>query len=506
MNGTASVTGTAATEADTFLSKAAGILTDYVASRDDRAALVTRLAAPEELYRCFDQLGTSLRLGDNENPVTSEQLLAAMQVALNFSTRTCHPLFFNQLYGGPEPVGIAGEWLAVATNTNAHTYEVAPVFTLAEIEVLAKMARVVGGAYAQTHDGLFVPGGSIANLYGMHLARNRADPEFKRRGAVGGPCLVAFTSAHAHYSYMKAATMTGLGSDNLIVVPCAANGSMFPAALEAAIVAAKERGGIPFFVGSTAGTTVLGAFDPLPAISEICERHKLWHHVDGTWGAAVLLSRTHRDLMAGCERSDSLSWNPHKMMGLPLQCSVFLTQHEGILKRTNASGASYLFQPDKLHSELDLGDKTIQCGRRPDAFKLWFAWKAYGDGGYESRLDHAMSLARYLEEKILQDGHAFVLVHPRSYTNVCFYWIPPSMRPFCLERATESEKQELGNVAPRLKSHMQAVGDAMIGFQPLGSWPNFFRIVFASAWTLQVKDLDLLLKRMDDYGTQLYSE
>lgn len=64
---------------------------------------------------------------------------------------------------------VAGEWLAVATNTNAHTYEVAPVFTLAEIEVLAKMARVVGGAYAQTHDGLFVPGGSIANLYGAPI-------------------------------------------------------------------------------------------------------------------------------------------------------------------------------------------------------------------------------------------------------------------------------------------------------------------------------------------------
>lgn len=178
--------------------------------------------------------------------------------------------------------------------------------------------------------------------------------------------------------------------------------------------------------------------------------------------------------------------------------------------------------------------------------------QAYGDGGYESRLDHAMSLARYLEGKILQDGHAFVLVHPRSYTNVCFYWIPPSMRPFCLDRATDSEKRELGNVraqatwlyeqsyllfdcleaqrlllskkctcfkrlsispllpwlqvAPRLKSHMQAVGDAMIGFQPLGSWPNFFRIVFASAWNLQVKDLDLLLKRMDDYGTLMYSK
>ncbi len=63
------------------------------------------------------------------------------------------------------------------------------------------------------------------------------------------------------------------------------------------------------------------------------------------------------------------------LQGMPLQCSVFLTQHADILRRTNAGGAAYLFQPDKLHAEYDLGDKTIQCGRRPDAFKLWLAWK-----------------------------------------------------------------------------------------------------------------------------------
>ncbi|KAK9917530.1 hypothetical protein WJX75_005371 [Coccomyxa subellipsoidea] len=489
-------TGIADAEADSFLLKAAHILTEYVASRGDLAAPVIQLASPEELYSHFDEVKASLTLDDGEKPATEEQLLAAIRVALEFSTRTSHPLFFNQLYGGPEPVGIAGEWLAVATNTNAHTYEVAPVFTLAEVEVLAKMARIVGGAYAGTHDGLFVPGGSIANLYGMHLARNRADTGFKSRGAVGGPRLVAFTSEHAHYSYLKAATMTGLGSDNLVVVPCDGNGAMLPSALEQAILAAKARGGVPFFVGTTAGTTVLGAFDPLPAISEICERHGLWHHVDGTWGAAALLSHTHRSLMAGCERADSLSWNPHKMMGLPLQCSVFLTQHAGLLKQTNASGASYLFQPDKLHAEYDLGDKTIQCGRRPDAFKLWLAWKAYGDAGYEARLDHAMHLAQYLETKILEDGNAFLLVHPRSFTNVCFYWVPPCMRPFHLDRATQSELADMGKVAPKLKHHMQMNGDAMIGFQPLGSWPNFFRIVFASAWSLTEKDLDALLDQI----------
>lgn len=86
---------------------------------------------------------------------------------------------------------------------------------------------------------------------------------------------------------------------------------------------------VPFFVGTTAGTTVLGAFDPFDQIAAICKKHRVWMHVDGCWGAAALLSPEHRHLMKGCELSDSLAWNPHKLMGLPLQCSAFLTTHKG---------------------------------------------------------------------------------------------------------------------------------------------------------------------------------
>lgn len=86
---------------------------------------------------------------------------------------------------------------------------------------------------------------------------------------------------------------------------------------------------VPFFVGTTAGTTVLGAFDPFEQIAAICKKHGVWMHVDGCWGAAALLTPEHRHLMKGCELSDSLAWNPHKLMGLPLQCSAFLTTHKG---------------------------------------------------------------------------------------------------------------------------------------------------------------------------------
>ncbi|KAL3149142.1 hypothetical protein ABBQ32_001977 [Trebouxia sp. C0010 RCD-2024] len=456
------------------------------------------------LKQHFEKAGIPLELPDGQAATPTDSLLAGVSTALQYSVRTGHPGFFNQLYARADAVSIAADWLAVAANTNVHTYEVAPVFTAVEVEVLSKLARCVGGQYATCHDGLFAPGGSISNIYGMHLARNHADPDFRTRGAFGGPHMVAFTSEHAHYSYLKAAFLTGLGTDNLIKVECNDVGQMLPEALDQALATAREQGKVPFFVGTTAGTTVLGAFDPFEQIAAICKKHGVWMHVDGCWGAAALLSPEHRHLMKGCELSDSLAWNPHKLMGLPLQCSAFLTTHRGLLQQSNASNATYLFQPDKLNREYDLGDKTIQCGRRADAFKLWLAWKAYGDEGYGARVTHSASLAIHFEQRIKASDGAYVLSHPRSFVNVCFWWVPPALRPFQAATASQQDAATLDKVAPKIKDAMQQAGDAMIGFQRLQGLPNFFRIVFPSAWTVSSADLDALLTRIEGVGNKLF--
>ena len=126
---------------------------------------------------------------------------------------------------------------------------------------------------------------------------------------------------------------------------------------------------------------MLGAYDPFDRVAEICERHGMWHHVEACWGGGAMLLSDVDSLVRGLNLADSVSWNPHKMSGAPLQCSVFLTHHEGMLKSANASSAAYLFQPDKLFAEMDTGDKTIQCGRKTDMLKLWMMWKSKGDDG-----------------------------------------------------------------------------------------------------------------------------
>ena len=128
---------------------------------------MVRLANPDVLRRQFEDANIPLELEDGQAATPEEDLLAGVTTALKYSVRTGHPGFFNQLYARADPVSIAADWLAVAANTNVHTFEVAPVFTAVEVEVLSKLARCIGGQYAQHHDGLFAPGGSISNIYGM---------------------------------------------------------------------------------------------------------------------------------------------------------------------------------------------------------------------------------------------------------------------------------------------------------------------------------------------------
>ena len=142
----------------------------YVKSQGDPNEPVVKLASPAALKSHFEQAGLPLELEDCQQAAASQQLLSGVSTALRYSVRTGHPGFFNQLYARADPVSIAADWLVVAANTNVHTYEVAPVFTAVEVEVLSKLARCIGGEYAQEHDGLFAPGGSISNIYGKSLA------------------------------------------------------------------------------------------------------------------------------------------------------------------------------------------------------------------------------------------------------------------------------------------------------------------------------------------------
>ncbi|KAF4788489.1 Glutamate decarboxylase 2 [Turdus rufiventris] len=381
-------------------------------------------------------------------------------------------------------------------------------------------------------------GGAISNMYAMLIARFKMFPEVKEKGMAAIPRLVAFTSEHSHFSVKKGAAALGIGTDSVILIRCDERGKMIPSDLERRIVEAKQKGFVPFLVSATAGTTVYGAFDPLIAIADICKKYKIWMHVDGAWGGGLLMSRKHKWKLNGVERANSVTWNPHKMMGVPLQCSALLVREEGLMQSCNQMHASYLFQQDK-HYDLsyDTGDKALQCGRHVDVFKLWLMWRAKGTTGFEAQIDKCLELAEYLYNKIKnREGYEMVFdgkVRSNSvrqkagtlvtkpvvvpvplflrecrdkdneaapqHTNVCFWYIPPSLRGM---EDSEERTSRLMKVAPVIKARMMEYGTTMVSYQPLGDKVNFFRMVISNPAATH-QDIDFLIDEIERLGQDL---
>jgi glutamate decarboxylase len=434
------------------------------------------------------------------------ELRAAAEEVMRWSVRTSHPRFVNQNFAGPDPIGVVGDWMGAALNTTNATFEVAPVFTLMEIGILDKLATIAG--FPRTHGrddvppGMFCPGGSVGILFALQLARHRLDPDIVRRGATGTRMAI-FVSTSGHYSAKKAAALLGIGTDAVIPVDASTSGAMIPAALAAAIDASIAGGRQPLAVVATAGTTVTAAFDPLDAVADICAQRDIWLHVDGAYGASALFSPTHRHRLAGVERADSLVWDLHKMMGMTQQCSVLLVRDPDQLEPCFAAHADYLFQPDKRNAALDAGDRTFQCGRRVDVMKLWLTWKAHGDAGFADRIDHAVAIADHVRSAIAASGGRFAPVVAGEFTNVCFLWVPPELRPIELGTLAEEDHERVHALAPRVKARMQDDGTALMGYQPVGGI-NCFRLLFMNP-RVTTEDADTLLDLIDHYATEEWS-
>uniref|UniRef100_A0A803XQG7 Glutamate decarboxylase 1 n=1 Tax=Meleagris gallopavo TaxID=9103 RepID=A0A803XQG7_MELGA len=252
---------------------------------------------------------------------------------------------------------------------------------------------------------------------------------------------------------------------------------------------------------SNCSTTVYGAFDPIQEIADICEKYNLWLHVDAAWGGGLLMSRKHRHKLNGIERANSVTWNPHKMMGVLLQCSAILVREKGILQGCNQMCAGYLFQQDKQYDvSYDTGDKAIQCGRHVDIFKFWLMWKAKGTVGFENQINKCLELAEYLYTKIKnREEFEMVFEGEPEHTNVCFWYIPPSLRgmPDCDER-----REKLHRVAPKIKALMMESGTTMVGYQPQGDKVNFFRMVISNPAATK-SDIDFLIEEIERLGQEL---
>jgi len=214
---------------------------------------------------------------------------------------------------------------------------------------------------------------------------------------------------------------------------------MIPELLEEQIIDDLQNGGVPTYVNATAGTTVLGAFDPIDKIADITEKYKIWLHVDGAYCGSVIFSEKYKHLVKGVERSDSFSYNAHKMLGTPLTCSIILVNDKKQLHDSFSNDADYLYQTDG--DDFNLGKTSFQCGRRNDALKFWTLWKSIGTKGLEQIVDQQFDLANVALEYIRSNSDYTLYSYDNSI-GVCFNY--KNIDPMALCTALYENQETVG--------------------------------------------------------------
>lgn len=481
-------------ELDQLLSLIHPRIVEYVASADLNAGAfkpgsLGTYHEPKELKKIFTSNNQVFDVGVQGN---KDELFSHIDKVLKYSVNTWNPGFLDKLYASTNPIGVVSDILLSVLNTNSHVYTVSPVLSVLENFIGKKYASLFFKNNLDTCGGLTFSGGSWSNITALHIARSLLFPETKLEGNANRRFAV-YSLKHCHYSVEKAAILLGLGSRAVFKVDINSDGSMNTESLEKVIEDTVAQGYTPLFVNATAGTTVFGLFDNLTEIGAIAKKHGIWFHIDGSWGGNVIFSSTHRAKLAGCELADSITTNPHKMLGTPTTCSFLLLPDVRKFQTANSLDAPYLFHGRENDEEnVDLADGTMGCGRRADSFKFYMTWLYYGYQGLCERVDHAFAIVQYFVKKISATPGFLLVVKEPQCLQVCFYYKPEGFTGLNLTEVTRYVSREL---------HRQ--GKYLMDFLPNPSAEGhgeFFRVVFNSP-ILTDAVIDNLIASIVDVGS-----
>jgi glutamate/tyrosine decarboxylase-like PLP-dependent enzyme len=378
-----------------------------------------------------------------------------MREVLPYAQGNVHPGFMGWVNGGGTPVGMVAEMLAAGLNANVGGRNHIPVEV--ERQVTRWVQELFG--FPQGASGLFVTGTSMANLVAVLVARDVAlGFEVRSGGVAANPRrLTAYTSTSVHSCVPKAMDIAGLGSDALRLIPTDLGCRIDLAAIAEAIQRDREAGFTPFLVVGTAGTVNAGAIDDLAGLADLCQREKLWFHVDGAFGALAKLAPDLAPKLVGMERADSVAFDFHKWGQAPYDAGFILVRDSEAHKQAFISPAAYLQRAER---GLAAGSPW-PCDFGPDlsrgfrALKVWFTLKVHGVDALGAVISRCCALARYLEARIAETPE-LELMAPVELNIVCFRYRTegPVPESFNLEKSNQANDeivirlQESGIVAP----------------------------------------------------------
>jgi aromatic-L-amino-acid/L-tryptophan decarboxylase len=375
-----------------------------------------------------------------------------------------HPRYWGWVQGNGTPLGMMADMLAAGLNPHLAGFNHAPA--LVEHQVIRWLAELMD--FPPDASGLFVTGGSMANVLGVavarHAALSRIGYDIRQHGfqppagQARPPVLMCYGSTETHGWVRKAVELLGLGYAALRQIPVGSNYRMDLQQLAEAVAEDRSAGALPCCVIGTAGTVNTGATDDLDALADFCRGERIWFHVDGAFGALLKLSQELRDIVRGLERADSVAFDLHKWGYLPFECACILVRDAEIHRAAFATSASYLAETARgvIAGGLPFADRGIDLTRGFKALKVWLSVQAHGVDAYGTLIEQNVAQARYLTE--LVEGHPDLeLVAPTSLNIVCFRYAPPDVA-----------KSELNAVNEEILLRLQEAGIAVPSATTLG--------------------------------------
>jgi len=338
-----------------------------------------------------------------------------------------HPAFMAYFANSSTGAGVLGETLTAALNVNAMLWRTSPAATELELLTLDWLRQMLG--LPDKFLGIIGDTASSNTLYALAAARE-LHPELRMRedgmsGRQEMPRVVVYCSEEAHSSVDKAAMTLGFGLSGLRKIPTDGRMRMDAQALVTAVEADRRAGAIPLAVVATVGTTSTTAIDPVPAIADVCQRERMWLHVDASYGGVAAILPEMRQVLEGCDRADSLVVNPHKWLFTPMDCSVLYASRPDLLKRAFQHVADYLVVSEG-DGVVNLMDYGISLGRRFRALKLWFVIRDLGVEGLRSLVREHIRIARSLAHWIDEDSTLELLAEV-TFSTVIFRHRPAGL-------------------------------------------------------------------------------
>ena len=327
-----------------------------------------------------------------------------------------HPRYFGLFNPSVRPVSVIADALAALYNPQLAAWSHAPAANEIERHTLAYLLCKLGLDPVRG-GGCFTTGGAEANHSAVLLALARACPKWRSSGLRALPASPRiYVSEEAHHSFDKIVVQAGLGEESLRKVPVDSLLRMIPQALLDAIERDRAAGDLPLMVVGTAGTTGAGVLDLLPDLAAIAAAQGLWFHVDAAFGGYACLSADLAGCLTGIEGADSITWDAHKGLSVPMGAGMFFCREREAMARTFGLRTGYM--PAGSEGALDPYASTIQWSRRCIGLKVFMALAELGEDGTRAQVEHQFAMGLTLRRRLADAGWRIVNETPLPV--VCF--------------------------------------------------------------------------------------